>query len=92
MEGRDICQQNLGSFFSGNILPVLGEGSGVGRIHLLCYLRKYQLSALLPITSKKRICLDLGWHVCARWAVGSLEPSSQGIWRHRDSTTLAAGP
>ena len=74
MEGRDIRQQNVGSFFSGNILPVLREGLGGGRIHLLCYLRKYQFSALLPMTSKERICLDLG----GQWGHWSQVPRESG--------------
>lgn len=56
-----------------------------GRTHLLGYLRKYQLSAFLPITSKKRLCLDLGVHVRASRVGRSSERRSQGVWIHRHS-------
>lgn len=81
MEWHEICQQNVGSFFSRNILPSLGDSPGVGRTPLLSYLRKYQFSALLPITSKKSLCLDLGGLVCVRWMVRSSKQRSQEAWR-----------
>lgn len=87
MEGREICLQNVGSLFSGNILPALGDHSDVGRTHLPCYLRKYQFSALLPITRKKRIRSDLGQHVHARRG-GGMATGSRGPRGSGDSGTV----
>lgn len=87
MEWCEICQQNVSSFFSRNILSALGDGSGVGKTHPLSYFRKYQFSALLPIISKKRICLDRGWHVRASRVVRSSEQRFQGSGDARTVTT-----
>lgn len=73
--------KSVGSFLPRNLLPSRGDSLDVGRTPLLSYLRKCQFSALLPITSKKRICLDLGDQGCDSRMVRSSEQRSQGAWR-----------
>lgn len=72
--------KSLASFLPINLLPFLGDSPDVGRTPLLSYLRKCQFS-VLPITSKKRICVDLGDQVCDSRMVRSSEERSQEAWR-----------
>lgn len=72
LEWCEICQQYVGSFFSRNIRSTPGSSQMLaGLTSSAIPGKENQFSALLPITSKKKICFNPGWQVCASQVVRS---------------------